>query len=188
MYTPKIKTGLKIVTKNLTSLNGKIQYKLNQWQSVPGNGSYIATSGNLFSGGGNLKEHQLIAIDFDTDSIVVPKNTPPEGVICASYVFPRIAMPNDIPNNFDAFNLRDIIRYCPETAIQAKAWKKGKNKFSTDDLRYIIRYCSDHTIQAKAWKQGEKSFETDNLRDIIRFCSDPTIQAKAKIKIKEITQ
>ena len=47
----ELKTGYKLLQHALTSLNGKFQYAQNGWQTVPGNGCYVAVTDGLTVGG-----------------------------------------------------------------------------------------------------------------------------------------
>ena len=43
--------GCKLLKADGTSLNGKFQYLRGRWQTVPGNGAYIAVTAGLTAGG-----------------------------------------------------------------------------------------------------------------------------------------
>lgn len=66
---------------NGRSLNGKIEYPLNQWIEVPGNGAYIAHTRGLWSAGKKGAEYAL----FECGGEVVGIDTP-KGVKCWRWV------------------------------------------------------------------------------------------------------
>ena len=59
--------GCKLLKGDNSSLNGRFVYQENGWQSVPGNGSYVAITGSLFTGGMGEK---LIYMECDEKSEV----------------------------------------------------------------------------------------------------------------------
>ena len=65
--------------QSLTSEYGRVRYPVGEWVTVPGNGAYVAVSGGLLSGGGDVARHQLAVFECEESVAVADVSA---GVVC----------------------------------------------------------------------------------------------------------
>jgi hypothetical protein len=72
-------TGLKILQRDRTSLNGQFRYApKGKWNTVPGNGSYVAITGGLWSNGFPPADARYWVVECEEPTLAFT----PRGVEC----------------------------------------------------------------------------------------------------------